>query len=144
MQKDFAVQFYGKSPLNQSQERTGELSPICHTTVRHPFPGRKRTDLATITEESVGERILFRARVNTLRAQGNKMVFFNLRQRADSIQGLLIVTEGKVSKQMVKWAASVATESIVLVEGVIQKPVEPIKSASISEAEVLIEKVSHL
>ncbi len=69
------------------------------------------------------------------------MVFFNLRQRSDSIQALLVVSEGKVSKQMVKWAASIATESIVLVEGIVQQPQEPIKSASVSDAEVLIEKV---
>ena len=48
------------------------------------------------------------------------MVFFNLRQRNDSIQGLLMVTPEKVSKQMVKWAAGIATESIVLVEGIAQ------------------------
>jgi aspartyl/asparaginyl-tRNA synthetase len=69
------------------------------------------------------------------------MVFFHLRQRTDSIQGLLLVSESKVSKQMVKWAAGLALESIVLVEGVVQKPQEEIKSTTVSDAEVLIYKV---
>jgi aspartyl/asparaginyl-tRNA synthetase len=89
-----------------------------------------------------GQTVLFRARVNTSRAQGNKMVFLNLRQRTDSVQALLTVAPGKVSKQMAKWAAGLAMESIVLVEGVIQKSPEPIKSASVSDAEVIISQVS--
>lgn len=70
------------------------------------------------------------------------MVFLNLRQRTDSVQALLNVAPGKVSKQMAKWAAGLAIESIVLVEGVIQKSPEPIKSASVSDVEVLISQVS--
>jgi len=52
-----------------------------------------------------------------------------------------MVTEGKVSKQMVKWAATVALESIVLVEGVVQKPQEDIKSTTVGDAEILIYKI---
>ena len=69
------------------------------------------------------------------------MCFLNLRQRTESVQGSLIVTPAKVSKQMVKWTASIAAESIVLVEGVIEKVQEPIKSASVSDVEVHISKV---
>lgn len=69
------------------------------------------------------------------------MVFLNLRQRTDSIQALLVVTPEKVSKQMVKWAASLADESIVLIEGVAQKTQEPIKSATVSDVEIHVSKV---
>ena len=69
------------------------------------------------------------------------MVFLNLRQRTDSVQALLTVAPGKVSKQMVKWVAGLGIESIVLVEGVVQKSPEPIKSASVSDVEVLISQV---
>ena len=69
------------------------------------------------------------------------MCFLNLRQRTESVQGLLIVTPEKVSKQMVKWTASIAAESIVLVEGVIEKVQETIKSASVGDVEVHISKV---
>ena len=69
------------------------------------------------------------------------MVFLNLRQRTDSVQALLLVTPEKVSKQMVKWAAGVSDESIVLVEGIVKKSPEPIKSASVQDVEVHISKL---
>lgn len=53
-----------------------------------------------------------------------------------------MASEGKVSKQMVKWAAGLTLESIILVEGVIQKPQEEIKSTTVGDAEILIHKVS--
>ncbi|KZS93446.1 aspartate-tRNA ligase [Sistotremastrum niveocremeum HHB9708] len=122
---DFAEQNYGKLPLNQSQERLG----------------RTRVAISTLNASSEGQTVLLRARVHTSRAQGNKMVFFNLRQRTDSIQALLSVTPEKVSKQMVKWAAGIADETIVSIEGVVQKPLEEIKSASVGDAEILISKI---
>ncbi|KAF8168047.1 hypothetical protein B0H34DRAFT_684017 [Crassisporium funariophilum] len=121
---DFAEQYYGALPLNQSQSR----------------PRRTREQIATLPSH-IGETVLLRARVQTSRAQGNKMVFLNLRQRTDSVQALLIVTPDKVSKQMVKWAASLADESIVLVEGVATKTQEPIKSASVSDVEIHITQI---
>jgi len=69
------------------------------------------------------------------------MVFLNLRQRTDSVQALLTVTPEKVSKQMVKWAAGLADESIVLIKGIATKTQEPIKSASVSDVEIHVEKV---
>ncbi len=72
------------------------------------------------------------------------MVFLNLRQRTDSVQALLTVTPEKVSKQMVKWTASLQDESIVLVEGVVKKSPEIIKSASVGDVELHVSKVSSL
>lgn len=87
-----------------------------------------------------GQTVLIRARVQTSRAQA-KMVFLNLRQRTDTVQALLAVTPGKISKQMVKWAGSLADESIVLVEAVVAKSPEPIKSATIGDVELHITQV---
>ena len=70
------------------------------------------------------------------------MVFLNLRQRIDSVQALVTVTPEKVSKQMVKWVASLGSESIVLVEGVVKTAPEEIKSATVGDIEVHINKVS--
>lgn len=69
------------------------------------------------------------------------MVFLNLRQRTDSVQAILEVEEGKVSKFMVKWASGLASESIVLVEGIVQKPFEEIKSATIKDAELRLTSI---
>lgn len=123
--QDYATDFYGKSPLHQSQSR----------------PRIPRIQICDLNPNMDGQTILFRARVHTSRAQGNKMVFLNLRQRTDSVQALLEVTPEKVSKQMVKWTAGLAMESIILVEGIVQKSPEPIKSASVSDVEVRVYKV---
>jgi aspartyl/asparaginyl-tRNA synthetase len=105
---------------------------------------RERISLATLSARSIGNHVLFRARVHTSRAQGNKMVFLNLRQRMYSVQGLVFVSQDSVSKQMVKWAAGIPAESVVLVEGTVQSPQEEVKSATVGDAEILIGKVSSL
>lgn len=42
---------------------------------------------------------------------------------------------------MVKWAATIPDESIVIVEGKVQLPIEEVKSASIGNIEILISQV---
>ncbi|KAF9531975.1 hypothetical protein CPB83DRAFT_848129 [Crepidotus variabilis] len=121
---DYASEFYGVLPLHQSQSR----------------PNRERDSIAGLPNK-IDKTVFFRARVQTSRAQGNKMVFLNLRQGTDTVQALLIVTPEKISKQMVKWAAGLADESIVLVEGVATQTQEPIKSATISNVEVHVSQL---
>jgi aspartyl/asparaginyl-tRNA synthetase len=77
------------------------------------------------------------------------MVFLNLRQQNHSIQALMEVSkdenaEHQISKQMLKYAASVPTEAIVMVEGRLKAPFEEVKSASVSDAEVVIHKMHTL
>jgi aspartyl-tRNA synthetase len=57
------------------------------------------------------------------------------------VQALLAVEERKVSKLMVKWASGLSDESIVLVEGVVQKSPEEIKGASIKDVELMVTRV---
>lgn len=123
-QLDFAREFYGKLPLNQSQSR----------------PGVSRDQIASLSAELDGKTVLLRARVHTLRGQGNK-VFLKLRQRTDSVQAMLSVEEGKVSKLMVKWVSGLSDESIVLVEGVVQKSPEEINDATIKDVELVLTRV---
>lgn len=70
------------------------------------------------------------------------MVFLNLRQRSDSVQALVTVAPEKISKQMVKWTSGLADESIVLVQGIVKKSPEPIKSASVQDVEVHVTQVN--
>ncbi|KAF5390275.1 hypothetical protein D9757_002878 [Collybiopsis confluens] len=121
---DYAAEFYGPLPLHQSQSR----------------PRIPRVDLSSLSSR-VGEIVLLRARIHNSRAQGSKMVFLNLRQRTESVQALMIVTPEKVSKQMVRWAAGLATESIVLVEGLVKQSPETIKSATIGTVEIDVSKL---
>lgn len=68
-------------------------------------------------------------------------MFLKLRQRTDSVQALLSVEEGKVSKLMVKWAAGLSSENIVLVEGIVQKSPEEVKDATIKDVELILTRV---
>jgi len=70
------------------------------------------------------------------------MVFFMLRQQASTIQALIQVEPELVSKKMVRWAEQVNSESIVLVTGTVQKPLEPVKSCTVQDAEIKIKTVS--
>ncbi|KIK71060.1 hypothetical protein GYMLUDRAFT_90054 [Collybiopsis luxurians FD-317 M1] len=121
---DYAAEFYGQLPLHQSQSR----------------PRKSRVDIVSLPSH-VGDTVLLRARIHNSRAQGSKMVFLNLRQRTESVQALMIVSPEKVSKQMVKWAAGLATESIILVEGIVKQSPEIIKSATVGTVEIEISKL---
>jgi len=72
---------------------------------------------------------------------GNKMCFFQLRQNSSTIQGLVVYNETTISKQMVKFAQGITSESIVLVEGTIAQPVEPVKSCTVQDAEITITQI---
>ncbi|TDL28307.1 aspartyl-tRNA synthetase [Rickenella mellea] len=123
-ENDVSKAFYGKLPLNQSQERSN----------------RARNQISSLSN-FVEQKVLLRARVQTLRAQGTKMVFFLFRQRIDTVQGLLLVEEGKVSKQMAKWAGNIADETIVLIEGTVKQTQEAVQSATVSDVEIHISQL---
>ena len=123
-QEDTASQNYGKL-LIQSQER-------------NDLP---RTQIKDINSSMNGKEITVRARVQTSRLQGAKMVFFGFRQQYDTIQGVLVAKEPHISRQMVKWAGSVGDESIVLIHGVVQLPKDPVQSATVHDAEISIQKL---
>ncbi|CEI91695.1 Putative Aspartyl-tRNA synthetase [Rhizopus microsporus] len=122
---DISSDRYGKLPINQSKER----------------PGVKYEDITTINGSRAGETVTVRVRVQTSRATGSKMCFFVFRQGVATIQGIITADEKKISKQMVKFCVGITPESIVLVEGKIVKPVEEVKSCTISCAELAIEKI---
>ncbi|KAI8328714.1 hypothetical protein BC941DRAFT_463905 [Chlamydoabsidia padenii] len=122
---DYSTELYGKLPMNQSQERTGA----------------KREDITLINGCRAGEKVLVRARVHTSRPTGGKMCFFVFRQGVSTIQGIITADEKNISKQMIKFCVGIPAESIVLVEATIVKPVEEVKSCTVSDAELSINKI---
>jgi aspartyl-tRNA synthetase len=123
---DKAKENYGVNPLIQSTQRSGA----------------KRTQLADLTEKDDNTSILFSARVSNARVQSAKLGFLVFRQGLDTIQSVVAENkEGTVSRQMVKFASSITSESIVLVTGLVKKAPEPIKSATISDLEIHIQKI---
>jgi hypothetical protein len=98
---DNASQNYGKLPLHQSQEKTG----------------RARLKFPQLSEEMVGQNVIFRARLHNMRPQGAKIVFLQFRQQTETLQGVLVASgekdEHQVSKQMLKFAQGI-TVSLLL------------------------------
>lgn len=128
---DPAAENYGRLPLHQSATRSN----------------RERLTLASIKHTPASqlptETVILRARVHNARAQGAKMAFLTLRQQTETVQAVVAVSkegeENIVSKQMVKFATGIPSESIVLVEGVI-KPAE-VKSCTLQTCEIQVTKI---
>ncbi|RKP37047.1 hypothetical protein BJ085DRAFT_39930 [Dimargaris cristalligena] len=122
---DISAGNYGIKPLNQSQERLRE----------------KREAIPDLNGSRMGETVRLRARVQTSRPTGARLCFFNLRQQAANIQGVVAMDKDTVSKDMLKFAGTIQPETIVLVEGVLVEPVEPVKSCTVQDAEIHIKKL---
>lgn len=113
--------------------------PVLPTTVVES----PRVHLKSVDESLLGQTVKLRAWIQNSRMQGAKMAFVELREERDwAIQGVVAASaEGTpVSKQMVKWIGAVNLESFVLVEGRIEKPLEPVKSVRVSNYELHITK----
>lgn len=103
----------------------------------------QRIRLEQITEEHVGQLVKVRGSIQNSRMQGAKIAFIELKKGTETIQGVLAVSaEGKpVSRQMVKWCGSLRLESCIMVEALVQKPLEPVKSATVSGFELHIRRL---
>ncbi|KAF2230826.1 aspartyl-tRNA synthetase [Viridothelium virens] len=84
-------------------------------------------------------RVALRCVVENARVQSAKLAFLVLRQGAESVQAVVAASE-TLSRQMVKFAGGVPAESVVLVEGVVRRPKEAIKSASVGHLELHVER----
>ncbi|CAG8452675.1 14738_t:CDS:10 [Acaulospora colombiana] len=122
--ENYGTENYGKLPMNQSQERKGV----------------NRIRVSDINAGRAGETVTIRARVHTSRATSAKLAFFVFRQQDSTIQGVLTIDETNISKNFVKFASNVPVESIVIVEGIVMRTQEEIKSTTVSDAELQIKK----
>ena len=122
--EDLAKENYGALPKNYTSEA-------------------KRVRLEEINDSHVGQKIKIRGFLQNSRMQGAKMVFIELGKGGESIQGVMAASqEGKpVSKQMVKWTGSVKLESVILLEAVVEKPLDAVKSCTVSGYELHIHKL---
>jgi len=71
-------------------------------------------------------------------------MFLVLRQGISTVQAVLSEEEGKVSRSMVRWAGNLTRETIVYLQGKIQKPGDghpEIKQATVHEVEISVDKV---
>ncbi|KAJ2826404.1 aspartate--tRNA ligase dps1 [Coemansia sp. 'formosensis'] len=85
---DCAKENYGKAPINMSQAQTDT----------------KWTEVKDLSAELAGQTVHVQARVQGSRPTGSKMCFLVLREGSSTAQGLLVVNNETISKQMVKFA----------------------------------------
>ncbi|KAI0644501.1 aspartyl-tRNA synthetase cytoplasmic [Trametes meyenii] len=105
---------------------------------------RKYDDIRDFPNRQEGEHVIFRARIHHIRPLGSKIVFIVLRHQFTTVQGVLTEEPDKVSQVMVRWAEGIARESIVLVQGTIQRPPpnqQDVHSTTIHNFEVKIAKL---
>lgn len=122
---DYSEGSYGKLPMNQSTEASGA----------------KYSLIKDFSAAMDGETVTIRARVHNSRASGAKMCFLVFRDEVDTVQALVLANKDTVSQKMVKWAIQLNLESIAVVEGVVKKTPEPVKSCSIQDAELHVTKI---
>lgn len=101
--------------------------------------GTPRTDLTEVASNEDKE-ITFRCWVENARVQSAKLAFLNLRQNLSTVQAVVAASD-KLSKQMVKFCGNISTESTLVVTGIVKRVKEPIKSASITDFEIHIQKL---
>lgn len=101
----------------------------------------KRTNICDIGAEHEGNIIFLRGRIHNSRPTGAKMLFVTLRQQTMTVQSILTVDETNISKQMLKFATGITAESIVFVQATVLKSPELIKSCTVQQYELKIEKI---
>jgi aspartyl-tRNA synthetase len=116
------AEVYGDPPMVQS---------LTHKTLEF-------TQIADLTEAHNEKTVLIRARVHNSRAKAN-LVFLELRQNFNTIQAACFKSD-QTPKEMIKYIASVANESIVDVEAVVKKVDKEIKSTSVKFLELHIKR----
>ncbi|XP_039160900.1 aspartate--tRNA ligase 2, cytoplasmic-like [Eucalyptus grandis] len=117
---------YGEVPLPELQSKE---------EVREPY-----TAIGALAEEMKDETVVVRGRAQTIRAVGKKMAFVVVREKGFTVQCVVTEKEGLVSRQMVKFVASLNRESIVDVHGSLTVPSSPIKGAT-QQVEIQVSKI---
>lgn len=123
VEDDFAKDNYGPMPLIRSTEK----------------PNRVVVNVGDLDQSFSEQSVWIRGRLHTSRSTG-KLCFFVLRQKQFTIQCLLSASE-TISKQMVKFAASINKESIVDIEGLIKTAPTKIESCTQKHVEVHVKKI---
>ncbi|KAH9917900.1 aspartyl-tRNA synthetase cytoplasmic [Epithele typhae] len=118
---------WGDLPLTMSQEKS-----------------ERRLDRIHDIGKNEGDSVLIRARVHHIRPLSAHIVFIILRHQFTTIQGVLSEEEGHVSPAMVRWAEGLSRETIVMVEGTLQRPPadqQEVHSTSVHQFEIKIRKL---
>lgn len=92
--------------------------------------GKKYTLVGDLIDSLKDQEVIIRGRVHTTRPVSSKLTFVVVRKSGFTVQCVVTLKPDSVSKQMVKFVASLNRESIVDVIGVVSVPGVAIKGAS--------------
>lgn len=92
-------------------------------------------DTSSLNKDNIGQTVLIRSRVHSVRDKGN-LVFLILRQQGNTIQAVSSKTTGS-SKQMLKFISKINPESIVDIEAIVKGA--NIESCTVKDVELVIE-----
>lgn len=99
-----------------------------------------RNDPAML-DQLAGSTRRFRGRIHVMRPLGPHLVFMVLRDQSITLQTVLSEKKGGMTTHMMHWARRLNTESLVTVQGVLQRPHDVITGCSITHLEL---RVTHL
>ncbi|KAK5657885.1 hypothetical protein OQA88_2434 [Cercophora sp. LCS_1] len=101
----------------------------------------KTQPVSHIITAAAGDHVRFTARIHHVRNLSSKLAFVILRDKTETIQGVLAARDGVVSEGFVRWAEHLTTEGLVHVQGTLQVPPEEIKGCTVQGFEVLIDSM---
>lgn len=134
---DISKEDYGELPMLGSQPYVPSAEKVTRVNLAEVAEQYKDT---SNMDEAGGPQIVFRGIVENARAQGAKLTFITFRQGLDTIQAVVAESE-TLSRQMVKFAGKIPSESVVLVHGLVKKPKELVKSTTIQHLELHVKKL---
>ncbi|KAI9697482.1 MAG: hypothetical protein M1820_007817 [Bogoriella megaspora] len=135
---DISSNDYGDLPIVGTVPITGPPSATKRTMLSDLVQQLPPIDPPASFEEPTAQpepTILLRCVVGNGRVQSTKLAFLVLEQGMESIQAVVAASD-TLSRQMVKFCGSVPAESMVLVTGVVRRPKETIKSATVGHLEL--------
>ncbi|GLT53156.1 hypothetical protein SLA2020_264460 [Shorea laevis] len=96
--------------------------------------------VSKLTEELKNESVVVHGRAQTIRPCGKNITFLVIREKGFTVQCVVTTKPDVVSRQMVKYAADLNSESIVDIEGIVSVPTVPITGAT-QQVEVQVQKL---
>ncbi|KAL1748906.1 hypothetical protein HDZ31DRAFT_28518 [Schizophyllum fasciatum] len=97
------------------------------------------TSLGSVSSESIGQEITFRARLHARRNLSSHLAFFVFRQGVTTLQGVLEEHESDTEPLFIAWSEHIQPEAILQVTGTLKAPKVPVKYASLHDVELQIQ-----
>ena len=95
----------------------------------------------TKVDERVDRLCVFRCAIENARIQSTKLAFLTGGQGLQTIQVVVAEDGENVSRQMVKFAGDIPSESLCVIHGIVKRTNEKINSATIQDFEIHVKKI---